>query len=125
MPTRHLDMDLDVLRWSDKPYFPVGATYESLRDSVDLAAIAFGGREAIAERPVMLGIVNLISPLSFDERMAGSAIAYAEGGQPVVFMPFVFGGTARWAWRARSRRWRRRCWQACASCSSSGRATRS
>ena len=29
------------------------------------------------------------------------------------------------AWRARSRRWRRRCWQACASCSSSGRATRS
>lgn len=95
VPTRHLDMDLDVLRWSDKPYFPVGATYESSRDSVDLAAIVFGGREAIAERPVMLGIVNPISPLSFDERMAGSAVSYAEGGQPVVFMPFVFaGGTA-------------------------------
>lgn len=95
VPTRHLNMDLDVLRWSDKPYFPVGATYETSRDSVDLAAIVFGGREAIAERPVMLGIVNPISPLSFDERMAGSAIAYAEGGQPVVFMPFVFaGGTA-------------------------------
>lgn len=95
VPTRHLDMDLDVLRWSDKPYFPVGATYESSRDSVDLAAIVFGGREAIVERPVMLGIVNPISPLSFDERMAGSATAYAEGGQPVVFMPFVFaGGTA-------------------------------
>lgn len=95
VPTRHLDMDLDVLRWSDKPYFPVGATYESSRDSVDLAAIVFGGREAIVERPVMLGIVNPISPLSFDERMAGSAIAYADGGQPVVFMPFVFaGGTA-------------------------------
>lgn len=95
VPTRHLDMDLDVLRWSDKPYFPVGATYEASRDSVDLAAIVFGGREAIVERPVMLGIVNPISPLFYDERMAGSAIAYAEGGQPVVFMPFVFaGGTA-------------------------------
>ncbi len=95
VPSRHLDMDLDVLRWSDKPYFPVGATYESSADSVELAAIAFGGREAIAARPVMLGIVNPISPLLFDERMAGSAIAYAEGGQPVVFMPFVFaGGTA-------------------------------
>jgi trimethylamine--corrinoid protein Co-methyltransferase len=93
--TRHLNMDLDVLRWSDKPYFPVGATYESSKDSVELAAIAFGGHEAIVERPVMLGIVNPISPLFFDERMAGSAIAYAEGGQPVVFMPFVFaGGTA-------------------------------
>jgi trimethylamine--corrinoid protein Co-methyltransferase len=95
VPTRHLDMDLDVLRWSDKPYFPVGATYESSRDSVDLAAIVFGGREVIGERPVMLGIVNPISPLFYDERMAGSAMAYAEGGQPVVFMPFVFaGGTA-------------------------------
>jgi len=95
VPSRHLDMDLDVLRWSDKPYFPVGATHESSADSVELAAIAFGGREAIAARPVMLGIVNPISPLLFDERMAGSAIAYAEGGQPVVFMPFVFaGGTA-------------------------------
>jgi trimethylamine--corrinoid protein Co-methyltransferase len=95
VPSRHLDMDLDVLRWSDKPYFPVGATYESSLDSVELAAIAFGGREAIAERPVMLGIVNPVSPLLFDERMAGSAMAYAEGGQPVVFMPFVFaGGTA-------------------------------
>ena len=93
--SRHLDMDYDVLRWSDKPYFPVGATHESSSDSVELAAIAFGGRDAIAERPVMLGIVNPISPLLFDERMAGSAMAYAEGGQPVVFMPFVFaGGTA-------------------------------
>lgn len=93
--SRHLQMDLDVLRWSDKPYFPVGATYESSADSVELAAIAFGGRDVIAERPVMLGIVNPISPLFYDERMAGSAMAYAEGGQPVVFMPFVFaGGTA-------------------------------
>ncbi len=93
--SRHLDMDRDVLRWSDKPYFAVGATYEGARDSVELAAIAFGGRDAIAERPVMLGIVNPISPLLFDERMAGAAMAYAEGGQPVVFMPFTFaGGTA-------------------------------
>ncbi len=93
--SRHLDMDLDVLRWSDKPYFPVGATYEAARDSVDLAAIAFGGRDAIAERPVMLAIVNPISPLFYDDRMAGSLVAYAEGGQPVVLMPFTFaGGTA-------------------------------
>jgi trimethylamine--corrinoid protein Co-methyltransferase len=90
--SRHLDMDHDVLRWSDKPYYPVGATAEDARDSVELAAIAFGGREEIARAPVMLGIVNPISPLLFDDRMAGSAMSYAEGGQPVVFMPFVFAG---------------------------------
>ena len=93
--SRHLDMDYNVLRWSDKPYFPVGATPEGSRDSVDLAAVAFGGREEIARAPVMMGIVNPISPLLYDDRMAGSAMAYADGGQPVVFMPFVFaGGTA-------------------------------
>lgn len=93
--SRHLDMDYDVLRWSDKPYFPVGATAEGARDSVELAAIAFGGREEIARAPVMLGIVNPISPLQYDERMAGSLMEYAKGGQPVVLMPFVFaGGTA-------------------------------
>jgi len=93
--SRHLDMDRDVLRWSDKPYFAVGASPESSRDSVELAAIAFGGPEAIVERPVLLGIVNPISPLFYDQRMAGSAMAYAEGGQPVVLMPFTFaGGTA-------------------------------
>lgn len=93
--SRHLDMDYDVLRWSDKPYTPVGATPESSCDSVELAAIAFGGLEEIRRAPVMLGIVNPISPLLYDERMAGSLMEYAKGGQPVILMPFVFaGGTA-------------------------------
>ena len=93
--TRHLDMDYDVLRWSNKPFFPVGASAETSRDSVQMAAIVFGGREAIAREPVLLGIVNPISPLQYDERMAGSLMAYADAGQPVVLMPFVFaGGTA-------------------------------
>jgi trimethylamine--corrinoid protein Co-methyltransferase len=93
--SRHLEMDYDVLRWSDKPYSPVGATPEDSRDSVELAAIAFGGLEEIRRSPVMLGIVNPISPLLYDERMAGSAMAYAHGGQPVILMPFIFaGGTA-------------------------------
>jgi len=95
VPSRHLDMDYDVLRWSDMPYTPIGANAESSRDSVDLAAIAFGGREEIARAPVMLGIVNPISPFQYDERMAGSLMEFAKGGQPVIFMPFVFaGGTA-------------------------------
>ena len=93
--SRHLDMEYDTLRWSDKPYAPVGASAESSRDSVELAAIAFGGLEEIRRAPVMLGIVNPVSPLLYDERMAGSLMEYAKGGQPVIVMPFVFaGGTA-------------------------------
>lgn len=90
--TRHLDMDLEVIRGSDKPYFADGVSGETSRDCVDLAALAFGGREAIEREPVLLGIVNPISPLQFDERMAGSLIEFASAGQPVVLMPFVLAG---------------------------------
>lgn len=93
--SRHLDMDQLVLRYSDKPFFAVGATAEDTRDSVALASIAFGGRAEIERAPVLLAIVNPISPLQYDERMAGSLMEYAAAGQPVVLMPFVFaGGTA-------------------------------
>ena len=90
--SRHLHMDRATIRYSDKPYFAVGADAATSRDSVDLAAIAFGGRDAIAARPVCLGIVNPISPLQYDERMAGSLFEYVDGGQALVLMPYLLAG---------------------------------
>lgn len=93
--SRHLDMDRAVIRYSDKPYVANGVSASTTRDVIDLAAIAFGGREALAAEPAMIGIVNPVSPLQYDERMAGSLFEYARAGVPVVLMPFVFaGGTA-------------------------------
>lgn len=90
--SRHLDMDRATIRYSDKPYFSVGADTVTTRDCVGLAAIAFGGREAIAAHPVCLGIVNPISPLQYDERMAGSLYEYVDGGQALVLMPYLLAG---------------------------------
>lgn len=90
--SRHLDMDRAVIRWSDKPYFGVGADTETTRDSIELAAIAFGGRDAIAARPPLMMIVNPISPLQYDERMGGSLYEAASAGQPVVLMPYLLAG---------------------------------
>lgn len=90
--SRHLDMDVATIRWSDKPYFPNGVDPVTTRDSIELAAIAFGGREAIAERPPFLGIVNPISPLQYDVRMGGSLFELASAGQPVVLMPYLLAG---------------------------------
>lgn len=90
--SRHLDMDLQALRLADKPYTPVGATATSSRDCVDLAAVLFGGREAIEREPVMMGIVNPVSPLQFDDRMGGSLYEYALGGQCVIIMPYLLAG---------------------------------
>lgn len=90
--SRHLDMDRGVIRWSDKPYFTVGADAETARDSLELAAISHGGSEAIAERPPLMVIVNPISPLQVDERMGGSLFEFAAAGQPVVLMPYLLAG---------------------------------
>ncbi|HZD80401.1 MAG TPA: trimethylamine methyltransferase family protein [Actinomycetota bacterium] len=92
LPIRHLEMDLAVIRSSDKPYVAGGVSAPTTRDVIDLAAIAFGGRAAMAAEPPMIGIVNPISPLQYDERMAGSLFEYARAGIPVVLMPFVFSG---------------------------------
>jgi trimethylamine--corrinoid protein Co-methyltransferase len=93
--SRHLDMDRAVIRYSDKPYVANGVSATTTRDVIDLAAIAFGGHEAVAAEPPMVGIVNPVSPLQYDERMAGALFEYARAGVPVVLMPFVFaGGTA-------------------------------
>ena len=90
--SRHMDMDYWAIRLADKPYTPVGATAEAARDCVDLAAVAFDGRDEIERSPVMLAIVNPVSPLQFDERMGGSLMEYSSAGQLVILMPFLLAG---------------------------------
>lgn len=90
--TRHLDMDYSILRWSDKPYVCYGTSAEKAADAVELAAIACGGRDAIADAPAIIGIVNPNSPLVWDGAMAGALIAWAEAGQAIAVTPFLLAG---------------------------------
>jgi trimethylamine--corrinoid protein Co-methyltransferase len=90
--SRHLDMEYHCLRWSDKPYVSYGTSGPKARDGIELAALAFGGRQAIAERPVLLGVVNPNSPLVWDELMVDALLAWAEARQPVLVTPFLLAG---------------------------------
>ena len=92
--TRHLDMDYLVMRYSDKPLMTGGATYETTKDAMEMAAILFGGAEAIEETPGVIGIVNPVSPLVWDDRMLGSMHALANANQAVIFTPFLMAGTS-------------------------------
>jgi trimethylamine--corrinoid protein Co-methyltransferase len=90
--TRHLDLQMALIRESDKPYGgaqfdPVGA-----RDSIEMAAIVHGGRHVIEADPALFGIINANSPLRFDTRMLESLEAFAEAGQVVVVTPFILMG---------------------------------
>jgi trimethylamine--corrinoid protein Co-methyltransferase len=57
-----------------------------------MAAVVFGGKEALLRRPVFASNVNANSPLRFDERMLGALIVYARHGQPTIITPFILAG---------------------------------
>jgi trimethylamine--corrinoid protein Co-methyltransferase len=46
-----------------------------------MAAIAWGGKEKIKNRPVIMGIISSLSPLQYSAEMAGALIEYARHGQ--------------------------------------------
>jgi trimethylamine--corrinoid protein Co-methyltransferase len=92
--SRHLEMDYSILRWSDKPYIIYGTSGEKAADAFELAAIAAGGREALLERPMTVGIVNPNSPLVWDGLMVATLAACAEYGQPVAVTPFLLAGAS-------------------------------
>jgi len=92
--SRHLRMEYSCLRFSDRPYAAYGGTGERARDGLELVALAHGGRDRLAERPAVIGIVNPNSPLVWDGAMVGALTAWAEAGQPVAVTPFLLGGAS-------------------------------
>ncbi|HET7900190.1 MAG TPA: trimethylamine methyltransferase family protein [Candidatus Nanopelagicales bacterium] len=92
--SRHLEMDYSILRWSDKPFIVYGTSGEKARDAFELAAIAAGGREALAADPMTIGIVNPNSPLVWDGLMVTTLVACAEAAQPVAITPFLLAGAS-------------------------------
>ena len=92
--SRHLRIEHSCIRWSDLPFAAYGGTGSRVQDGLDLVAIVHGGRERLAERPAVIGIVNPNSPLVWDGAMVGSLVQWAEAGQPVAITPFLLGGAS-------------------------------
>jgi trimethylamine--corrinoid protein Co-methyltransferase len=60
-------------------------------DSIEMARIVFG-RAFVDANCVILGNVNVNSPLVWDATMTTSLRAYARAGQAAVIVPFILGG---------------------------------
>lgn len=86
---RHLDMLYAHMRWSDKPY--MGSVTEARRaqDSVEMSEILFGG---LNDRTVMTSLININSPLTFDNVMMGALEVFAKTNQASIVSPFIVGG---------------------------------
>jgi trimethylamine--corrinoid protein Co-methyltransferase len=92
LETRHLDMVYSHIRWTDMPYMGSVISEEGARDSIEMSSLLFGGRANIEKTPALLALVNVNSPLRYDDRMLGALMTYAEANQPAIVTPFLMAG---------------------------------
>ncbi|ODT07602.1 MAG: trimethylamine methyltransferase [Mesorhizobium sp. SCN 65-20] len=88
---RHLDMVYSHIRYSDRAFMGSVTSESRAEDSIDMARIVFG--EDFTDRNcVILGNVNVNSPLVWDATMTTALRAYARANQAAVIVPFILGG---------------------------------
>jgi trimethylamine--corrinoid protein Co-methyltransferase len=92
LDSRHLDMVLALQTFSDKPYMGSVTSGPNAADSIRMTEILFGGREAIEQTPGVIGLINVNSPLRYDDRMLSAMLEYVRANQPVIVTPFLLMG---------------------------------
>src|SRR5438270_131352 len=70
----------------------LGIAAENARDTVEMAAIVLGGRASIEKTPAVISLINVNSPLRYDDRMLGALLEYSDAGQPCIVTPFLMAG---------------------------------
>lgn len=88
---RHLDMVMAHITLSDRCFMGSVTAESRADDSIEMARLVFG-REFVDQNCVILGNVNVNSPLLWDGTMTDSIRAYARAGQAAVIVPFILGG---------------------------------
>src|SRR5215207_5696136 len=92
LDSRHLNMVYALQTLTDKPYMGSVTSGPNAADTVAMGEILFGSREAIEETPVSISLINVNSPLRYDDRMLAAMLEYVRAGQPVVITPFLLMG---------------------------------
>ncbi len=88
---RHLDMVYAHLRYSDKALMGSVTLPERAEESIEMCRIVFGA-DVVDRDCVILGNINVNSPLVYDGVMSGALRAYAAANQAAVVVPFILGG---------------------------------
>ena len=88
---RHLDMLLAHMTLSDKPFMGSVTEPSRAQDSVDMCKILFG-EEFVQQNTVMTSLININSPMTFDDTMMGALEVYAANNQACIISPFIVGG---------------------------------
>jgi trimethylamine--corrinoid protein Co-methyltransferase len=92
LDSRHLDMVYALQTLSDKPYMGSVTSGPNAADTIRMGEILFGGRESIEQTPASISLINVNSPLRYDDRMLSALVEYARAGQAVIVTPFLLMG---------------------------------
>ena len=88
---RHLDMLHAHMTLSDKPFMGSVTEPSRAQDSVEMCGVLFG-KDFVRENTVMTSLININSPMTFDDVMMGAMEVYAENNQACIVSPFIVGG---------------------------------
>jgi trimethylamine--corrinoid protein Co-methyltransferase len=78
--------------YSDKPLPGVSHGRVITGDVIEMARILHGGRLQPELGPITGGVINVNSPLVYDNRMLGGMMTFAKHGQFTVVTPFILAG---------------------------------
>jgi trimethylamine--corrinoid protein Co-methyltransferase len=92
LDSRHLDMVYALQTLSDKPYMGSVTSGPNAADTIRMGEILFGSRDAIEQTPASISLINVNSPLRYDDRMLSALVEYARAGQAVIVTPFLLMG---------------------------------
>ena len=88
---RHMDMVYSHMRLSDKAFMGSVTAPERAADCIEMSRILFGA-DFLEENCVILGNVNVNSPLVWDGMTTQVIRTYARANQGSVIVPFILGG---------------------------------
>jgi trimethylamine---corrinoid protein Co-methyltransferase len=90
---RNAEMMLASMRYSDKPFMGGAIGAEAARETIEMAAIAFGCSENdLAAKMPMISILCTRTPLAYDDRMLGAIMEYAKAGMPQLISSLAIAG---------------------------------
>ena len=85
----HLDLLKAALTLTDKPIMGSSTSERAAVDSIQMAEIVWG----TLTHPVMISLINSLSPLQFSEEMVDALMVFASSGQPVIIHSGCILGT--------------------------------
>ncbi|HCY84316.1 MAG TPA: trimethylamine--corrinoid methyltransferase [Desulfobacteraceae bacterium] len=77
---------------SDKPFMGAGTNAEDAEETIEMASRVFGSRKEMMEKPPFISILTSLTPLGFDDKMAGAIMTYAKAGMPFLVSSLSIAG---------------------------------